>query len=74
MSMVFEGHIYCWHIYGYRMVNKNSSFLLLCAVMWYIYIYIYICVCVCVCVEYSSSALGDKCAIWVIYLFRGICQ
>ena len=24
LSVTFEGHIYCWHIYGYSMENKGE--------------------------------------------------
>ena len=36
MSVAFEGHICCWHIYGCSMENTscNFVFLTLCAVMW----------------------------------------
>ena len=52
--MDFEGHICCWHVYGYSMVNK-LWFVVVCAVMWGLH------------VDHIIFAVGHTCLMWQAY-------
>ena len=62
--VTFEGHIYCWHIYGSSMVTKSCNLLFsTCILSTVESIY-----------RLYKSTVKHVCTMWQEYLFRGICQ
>ena len=53
--VTFEGHICCWQMYAYNMINKvavHCFVLPICAVLWGLH------------VDYVMSAVGHTCVVW----------
>ena len=65
LSMAFEGHICCWHKYGYSMVYKVGSLLDFFYTLFSV---------ICLHVYYIISAVGCTCSMWQAYMFKSICQ
>ena len=63
--VAFEGHICCWYIYSYSMINKvavHGFVSHICAIMCSLHI------------DYITSAVGYTFVMWQEYMFGGICQ